>query len=120
MKKYAFLPLILLLLATTAASAQTIEKYCFLKCTGYLGNKRQRLEMEWGRNNSLFSFRDPGIPNQLQAVDTFRNYQDAFNYLGSLGWQLAIPPFTVEKSGFTANPITIFCFRRQFSREELQ
>ncbi|HVS97134.1 MAG TPA: hypothetical protein VHE54_11650 [Puia sp.] len=120
MKKYALLPLIIVLLAAAGTSAQTIEKYCFLKCTGYLGNKRQRLEMEWGKKGSLFSFKDPGILSRLQAVDTFRNYQDAFNYLGSLGWQLAIPPFAVEKSGITANPITIFCFRREFSREDLQ
>jgi len=95
----------------------TIEKYCFLKCTGPLGKNNIRIEALYGQEDSFFSFKDSSTVRRLTAVSSYHNLVDAFNYMGSLGWRLAIPPFAAPNS---ANSVSaIFCFRREFRPEEL-
>jgi hypothetical protein len=61
--------------------------------------------------------KDTTIVANRKKVEDFKTYNDAFNYLGSLGWRFATGPFVVLH--FYRTTRSVFCFKREFDAVEL-
>ncbi len=114
--KRTFLFLTLFLTLTFASFGQTkIDKFIFLKSNEVrYGSNSVTLKIDIGNNDSLFSFKDNSIIQNLKKVEKTTSLIDAFNYLSSLGWTY------IEELKPTFQNEYLFCFKKTFDSSEVK
>lgn len=112
-KNFAVLPVVLLLLTTTAFAQRKVTKYCVV--SGYaVSLLGAHIRVHYGEVDSLFSFKDSSVKRNLQKVSSFKTLPDALNFMGTLGWKL------VGMVNDESRSLIRFYFKKTFAPEELE
>lgn len=89
-----------------------ITRYCEIE-SDRIG-RQEHLRLSKNKVDSLFSFRDSTIKNNLDKVSTFKTVPDALNYMSSLGWRL----ITATMANWQTTEIR-FYFKKEFDPSEI-
>jgi hypothetical protein len=113
MKSILFTVLVFFFCLSASFAQQKVDKYCKVSIgrSGW-SSKITTIEFSGGNIDSLFSFKDSTVINNLLKVRTMRSDTDVLNYMSSLGWT----PLNLNTipSGFV-----VIWFRRAFDISEL-
>lgn len=85
---FAFLFMFFVAGSSLYAQNKTI-RYCEIvpRFSG-LGDNKLHVKLSTGSIDSLFSFRDAGINDKLQKVNSLTTIPDVLNYMATQGWEL--------------------------------
>lgn len=97
------------------AKAQKVEQYCEMVAMQKLLSRKVTIDIDYGEERKLFSFKDTRVKDDLGKVKSFNSVVDALNYLGRIGWQLVNAFPVAESSGVVYH----YIFKRQFDQSEL-
>lgn len=97
-------------------SAQKVERYCEVATSYKSFNRGVNVKIDFGKDSTLFSFRDKSIYGKLALVDSYTSTVDMLNYMSSLGWTL-VNSISDQSSGST-NRIYYY-FKKTFDQIEL-
>ncbi|TKK69272.1 hypothetical protein FC093_08105 [Ilyomonas limi] len=99
-----------------ASSAQKVEKFCEISTTWKSFNRGVNISIDFGKDSSLFSFKDKTIKKKLLLVTKYTSVVDALNYMSALGWSL-VNTTSYESSGSTYR--NNFYFKKAFDEAEI-
>jgi len=116
MKKISVL--FLLTICTFMAKAQKIEQYCEMVAMQKLLSRKVTIDIDFGEERKLFSFKDTRVRDDLGKVKSFNSVVDALNYLGRIGWQL-VNAFPVADNTSSTGTVYHYVFKREFDKSEL-
>ena len=114
MKKNIIL-LIFISICNCAFSQTKIDKYCQVQIDPKNGfTTKEIASISFGKNDSLFSFKDSSVILNLQKVNSLTSSTDVLNYMSDLGWGLVnIIPF-----GLYTSHERLY-FKKEFNLSEL-
>ena len=116
MRKITFL--FLLMAGAMVAKAQKIEQYCEMVAMQKLLSRKVTIDIDYGEERKLFSFKDTRVRDDLGKVKSFNSVVDAMNYLGRIGWQL-VNAFPVADNTSSTGMVYHYVFKRAFDPSEL-
>ncbi|MBS1597472.1 MAG: hypothetical protein JST75_04560 [Bacteroidetes bacterium] len=105
----------LFLFTAAKASCQSkIEKYCIVEAYHKNGfSTKISIRLVNGEVDSLFSFADSAVKNNLAKIKELNSIPDALNYMANLGWTL------VTATTFSTGGSTNLYFKKEFEKSEL-
>lgn len=95
--------------------AQKVEQYCQMTAMQKLLSKKVTIDIDYGEERKLFSFKDTRVKDELGKVKNFNSVTDALNHMGRSGWKL-INAFPVSDG---SQLIYHYVFKREFETAEL-
>jgi hypothetical protein len=105
---------------TEKAVAQKIDKYCEVVMYYKSLSESVRPSVQWGKDDSLFSFKDPSVAEALKQVNKLKTRVDVLNYMSLQGWVLAGNSLEAVYTGsFLGGSNQYFIFKRSFDPSEL-
>lgn len=116
MKKVFFSLLLFCSTLCLSSTAQNkAEKYCEIIASegGILRNFKAHISLNYGRVDSLFSFRDSTLIDRLNKVNTLKSFPDVLNYMASLDWKLEAIVYRSKGDSYN------FFFEKEFNQSEL-
>lgn len=120
MKKFTLiLFLITLLFGINVFAQRSIELFC--KIT--VGQARHGIDVitiDYGNNDHFKNLKDSLIINSLNKVNLFNNQIDAFNYMGSLGWECINIVSVVTQVHMFPYDKFVCVFKKVFVKEDMQ
>ncbi len=94
--------------------AQKVEKYCeVVLYEKVFGVEKVNPKIQFGQIDSLFSFKNPSVMENLKKVNSLNTRVDVLNYMSSLGWS------PVNNTGSGNASVSLYIFRRNFDVSEL-
>jgi len=110
--------ILLFILCAFITKAQKVEQYCEMTAMQKLLSRKVTIDIDYGEERKLFSFKDTRVKDELGKVKSFNSVVDALNYLGRIGWQL-VNAFPVVESTSSTGVVYHYVFKRQFDKSEL-
>ncbi len=107
--------ILLCLLSAAVSNAQKIEQYCEMTAQNKLFSRKVTIDVDYGEERKLFSFKDTRVKDDLGKVKSFNSVVDALNFMGRSGWKLVNAFLVTENS----NLVYHYVLRREFDRSEL-
>jgi hypothetical protein len=86
MKSFSFF--LLFLLSAAFVRAQKMEQYCEMTAMNKLFSRKVTIDIDYGEERKLFSFKDTRVKDDLGKVKSFNSVVDALNFMGRSGWKL--------------------------------
>lgn len=103
------------LLSSAGLKAQKIEQYCEMTAQNKLFSRKVTIDVDYGEERKLFSFKDTRVKDDLGKVKAFNSVVDALNFMGRSGWKL-VNAFLVADS---SSQVYHYILRREFDKSEL-
>lgn len=119
MKKIILLLSTFLFIFCSLANSQTrIDRFCEVSLNFKNGlSRKMTATILLGELDSLFSFKDSSIIDNLKKVNTLTTAADVLNYMSNLGWTfITVIPISFGYSSGTER----FYFRRSFNQQDMQ
>jgi hypothetical protein len=107
--------LLFFLFAAVISQAQKVEQYCEMTAQQKLFSRKVTIDVDYGEERKLFSFRDTRVRDDLGRVKAFNSVVDALNFMGRSGWKLVNAFLVTENS----NLVYHYVLRREFDKTEL-
>jgi hypothetical protein len=107
--------LLFFLFAAVTSQAQIVEQYCEMTAQQKLFSRKVTIDVDYGEERKLFSFRDTRVRDDLGRVKAFNSVVDALNFMGRSGWKLVNAFLVTENS----NLVYHYVLRREFDKTEL-
>lgn len=95
--------------------AQKVEQYCQMTAMQKLLSKKITIDIDYGEERKLFSFKDTRVKDELGKVRNFNSVTDALNHMGRSGWKL-VNAFPVSDG---SQLVYHYVFKREFETAEL-
>jgi predicted PurR-regulated permease PerM len=111
--KKLLITLIIGVICHSATAQNKITRYCEI-VTNVGSKDKAHIKFTQGEVDSLFSFKDGTIKNNLNKVSSLKSISDLLNYMSSLGWTLV----TATMALWDGTNIR-FYFKKEFDPSEI-